>query len=431
MIARGALRRLAIAVAALLTVTLATAAPSSATSHHYTSRAVAHAAVKVRLTIRATMSATVSVTSAYPRRTITATARATATASGSATRHGTATRKAVGATKAKARAKARSAARAAARRIATSRARTAARAQALRTARSRALAIAKSAAAAKAKAEVLAVQQRYRPTGTPARPCGGSLPKTAGTWTCTFDDEFNGTKLDSTKWIPVTSALSGATGGPACYTDSPNNISESGGTLNLTARKEAAPFTCSLQGLPLSTQYTSGQVASTTKFSQTYGRFSVRAKFPATTVAGLQSSLWLWPQNRSASTVWPASGEIDIAEEYSQYADRAFPYVHYLADPIATLLTPNTNVVTNNSCRLDDVNAFHEYTVEWTKSAIHMSYDGKTCLVDNLRPLGASPFDQPYFIALTQALGIGTNAFRPTATPLPATTQIDWVRVWQ
>ena len=26
---------------------------------------------------------------------------------------------------------------------------------------------------------------------------------------------------------------------------------------------------------------------------------------------------------------WPASGEIDIAEFYSQYADRVIPYIHY------------------------------------------------------------------------------------------------------
>jgi hypothetical protein len=40
------------------------------------------------------------------------------------------------------------------------------------------------------------------------------------------------------------------------------------------------------------------------------------------------------------------------------------------------------------------------------------------------------PFDQPFFINLTQALGIGANLFDPATTPLPATTQVDYVRVW-
>ena len=43
---------------------------------------------------------------------------------------------------------------------------------------------------------------------------------------------------------------------------------------------------------------------------------------------------------------------------------------------------------------------------------------------------GSEPFDQPFFIALTQALGVGTNHFTPGTTELPATTQIDWVRAW-
>jgi hypothetical protein len=34
-------------------------------------------------------------------------------------------------------------------------------------------------------------------------------------------------------------------------------------------------------------------------------------------------------------------------------------------------------------------------------------------------------------VALSQALGINTNAFNPATTPLPATTSIDYVRVWK
>jgi hypothetical protein len=32
---------------------------------------------------------------------------------------------------------------------------------------------------------------------------------------------------------------------------------------------------------------------------------------------------------------------------------------------------------------------------------------------------------------LTQALGIGLNGFTPGTTPLPATTRVDYVRVWK
>jgi hypothetical protein len=41
------------------------------------------------------------------------------------------------------------------------------------------------------------------------------------------------------------------------------------------------------------------------------------------------------------------------------------------------------------------------------------------------------PFDQPFIIALTQLLGVSNNAFDPAKTPLPASTQVDYVRVWK
>ena len=150
--------------------------------------------------------------------------------------------------------------------------------------------------------------------------------------------------------------------------------------------------------------------------------------FPATTIAGLQSSLWLWPQDLTATGL---RGEIDIAEEFSQYADRAIPYLHYAFDPQTTDPGNGRNVPTNVNCLVRNVNAFHEYAVEWSPGTIKVLFDGRTCLLDRYLSLGASPFDQPFFVNLTQTLGIGTNAYQSGTTPLPATTEVDWVRVWK
>jgi hypothetical protein len=71
----------------------------------------------------------------------------------------------------------------------------------------------------------------------------------------------------------------------------------------------------------------------------------------------------------------------------------------------------------------------------WTPGSFTITINGNTCLVDNYVPddglTSPEPFDQPFFIALTQALGINANAFNPATTPLPATTSIDYVRVWK
>jgi beta-glucanase (GH16 family) len=264
----------------------------------------------------------------------------------------------------------------------------------------------------------------------PAPACGGTaLAKSSGGyWQCTFDDEFSSSSLDTSKWVVQQTSNSSFHSGPECFVNSPNNVSVADGMLSLTARKEAAPFVCVDPSGDYMTQYTSGMVSTYGKFSQTYGRFEVRAKLPAATVAGLQESFWLWPVSPARYGAWPASGEIDFAEIYSRYSDRAIPYVHYNA------ASYDANV-TNSYCMINDIAQFHTYAVEWTTSTITITYDGTTCLVDHWDPAAPlvkpQPFDQPFLLALTQALGIGANAFDPTTTPLPATTQIDYVRIWK
>jgi beta-glucanase (GH16 family) len=253
---------------------------------------------------------------------------------------------------------------------------------------------------------------------------------TGGFWQCTFADDFDGDSLDPSKWVAQRTDTSGYMNGmTACFVDSPNNVSVSDGSLKLTARQEPAPFNCGQTLSSFPTQYTSGMVSTAGgRFSQTYGRFAVRARISAAAVRGLQTSLWLWPVDSSRYGLFPASGEIDFAELFSSYPDRAVPYIHY--NPLG----PDPNV-TNTNCLISDPSSFHTYAVEWMPTSIKVSYDGQTCLVDDWNPAAPltapQPFDQPFFIALTQALGVGENAFDPSTTPLPATTEIDYVRVWQ
>jgi beta-glucanase (GH16 family) len=274
-----------------------------------------------------------------------------------------------------------------------------------------------------------------KPQADPAAPtCGGTvIYKSPGVpWTCTFDDEFNGTSLNTSNWTVQQTVNSGYTtgagAGTACYVNSANNVSVSGGTLNLTVRKEAAPFTCTDPFGNFTTSYTSGMVTSINNFSQTYGLYEVSAKLPAATIQGLQETFWLWPANSSKyGSVWPDSGEIDFAEFYSVLSTYDIPYIHYNA----AKTDPN---VTAYDCIITNPTAFHTYGLEWTPTSLTVTYDAKTCLVDHWDPAapesGSEPFNQPFFIALTQALGTNTDAFEPGKTPLPATTSIDWVRAW-
>lgn len=413
-------------------IALLAPAVSAAAARHYTKSATTAVTVSrsVGVTASASASASASVTvdgfTGTARKTATGTARrwASATVRVHARRAATATR--VPTARARAHSRARWAARHRAVRLARTKARRLAHSSAYALAHTRALAAAKRAATSAARAAALAQQQ----AGPQNCSTAGRIAKAGGGyWACSFDEEFNGSSLDSTKWTPVTTPSSGVRAGTdGCFVGSAANIAVSGGTLNLTARKESAEQTCTSSKGSFSTHYTAGQVASTGAFSQTYGRFAVRAAFPRASVAGLHSALWLWPQNLLSTRL---AGEIDFAEQYSVYSDRVIPYLHYSYDAGTVNTRTNTNVVTNNYCMVKNVSAFHEYVVEWTSTTITIKYDGQTCLVDHLSPSGGSPFDQPFFVALSQTFGVGPNAFDPAKTPLPATTRVDWVRVWR
>jgi beta-glucanase (GH16 family) len=282
-------------------------------------------------------------------------------------------------------------------------------------------------------------------TSEPAGNCGGEqLTKPDGSaWTCSFDDEFNNGSLDRSIWLPQLTANSNFTEGKSpykvCYVDNANTIAVSGGYLHLSVVKTPAKFTCAAPttgGLALknfSTQYQGGDLTTLNTFSQEYGRFDVNAKLPQSTVKGLQETFWLWPNNALLHGAYPGSGEIDYAEFYSQYPNQDIPYLHYDYSTSTTNTTTNTNIVTNDYTCIIDPTQFNDYVVQWEPGQITLSYNGNVCLVDNYKASNVAspaPFDQPFFLALTQGLGTGGNA-PTTATQIPATTLINYVRVWK
>jgi beta-glucanase (GH16 family) len=260
--------------------------------------------------------------------------------------------------------------------------------------------------------------------------CGAKVPKSSGgVWECTFADGFHGDALNRENWVAQRTEAQGyANGRTACFVDRRDNIRVARGRLKLIAREEPSPFTCKSPNGDFETRYTSGMVSTAEgRFSQTYGRFEFRARISSAKVRGLHSALWLYPEKLNYGA-WPTSGEIDVAEMYSLYPDRAVPFIHYrLAEPDPS--------VTNNWCMIEDLASFHTYTAEWTKTEIKIIYDGRICVVHKLNPAypltSSQPFDQPFIVVLTQALGVGTNEFDPETTPLPAKTVVDYVRVWR
>ncbi|RYI98628.1 MAG: glycoside hydrolase family 16 protein, partial [Actinomycetales bacterium] len=289
-----------------------------------------------------------------------------------------------------------------------------------------------AAAQADAQAQFDAAQVPVDPdpgagnTAPPTGPsCGSPILKSDGTpWACTFVDEFRGDTLDTTKWHPINTMESAFSYGDCFLGD--RNIAVSGGVLQLSTIREAEPVTCDHPAGPVTTNYTSAAVSSFGKFSQAYGRYEIRAAMPQTNGAGLQSALWMLPQDPKGT--WPGSGEIDIVEFYSQYPDRLIPALHY-----NSVLPWGTR--TNNQCLVYKPTDFHTYVLEWTAQKLTISIDGTTCLDHTISPMaplvGSAPFDTPFNLNLTQMLGTGDNAFPAGQGIDKATLQVDYVKVWQ
>jgi hypothetical protein len=110
----------------------------------------------------------------------------------------------------------------------------------------------------------------------------------AGQWRVVFDDEFNGTSLNTTVWNPH----SGWTN-QNHVTDHLSNITIAGGDATF---KLASP--------------TSGAEIGTNDFSLRVGEYAeARIKF-----AGTGQTIYNWPAWWVSGPNWPAAGENDIAE---------------------------------------------------------------------------------------------------------------------
>jgi len=129
---------------------------------------------------------------------------------------------------------------------------------------------------------------------------GGSVMPTgvAGNWTLKFDDEFDGTSLDTSKWSPCW--FSPTCGPQNGVGTNPANVSVSGGNLILTLSSTTSGASVSTDpngGASIGYQFKTGVV-------------EARIFFP-----GDAKGCYNWPAWwTNGQPVWPANGENDIAE---------------------------------------------------------------------------------------------------------------------
>lgn len=264
-----------------------------------------------------------------------------------------------------------------------------------------------------------------------------------------WSEEFNGTSLNSTLWNASNGngcqiGLCGY-GNQELQSYHPNNLGIADvpfepGTraLAITAKRETIG----------SNQFTSGKVDSSGKVQVKYGLIEVRMATPKVGV-GLWPAAWLLG---TSPQVWPRNGEIDMMEmggrqpaglpaiSPDQFVGSNVIFFHQDACvPGNASCAASTAWQTKNwyTPSRSLANRFVTYRLYWTDTQMRFTVVDNGREVDMYKApitISSPALQAPFYLLLNMAVGGNfTHAATPAqvTAPLPATTYVDYVRVYE
>lgn len=253
-------------------------------------------------------------------------------------------------------------------------------------------------------------------------------------WQLVWADEFDGDKLDYSKWGKEENNYGGGNNEAQHYSVSEKYCYVENGNLHIAAYRD--PYTTP-DG---KTQYySSARIRTLQRGDWTYGRFEVRAKMPSG--EGMWPAVWLLP-SENVYGGWAASGEIDILESRGSQTDRTNGAIHFGGSwPKNTYLSAEHKLSNRETTDSD----FYTYTIEWTEDAIRWYFDGvlyqtrssEEWHTDASPNSKIAPFDQNFHLIIN--LAVNGNFFKDTnqdannlpQEAFPQILEVDYVRVYQ
>ncbi|TCD00756.1 glycoside hydrolase family 16 protein [Pedobacter frigidisoli] len=229
-------------------------------------------------------------------------------------------------------------------------------------------------------------------------------------------DEFNYSgPPDSTKWDYENGIVRNKE--PQYYTKKrQENARVENGNLVIEAKKE------DYRGA----EYTSASLITLGKMHLRYGRIEVRAKVPKG--IGSWPAIWMLGVNREL-VKWPSCGEIDILEYIGRDSTSAYGTVHF-KNGVGKYEMSGQHPFVGKP--YDD---FHNYTFEWDKKKMTMSYDNIKYFEFNIADADKNAqkiFSSKFYLLLNLALGrVGTLGGRLDPDILPITFLVDYVRIYK
>jgi beta-glucanase (GH16 family) len=239
-----------------------------------------------------------------------------------------------------------------------------------------------------------------------------------GSWRLIFDDEFNGSSLNTSLWSSgwFGSGITAGVGGssePECY--SPSHIVEGNHELDINFTKQTE--TCDGGSHP----YTSGIVTTDGRFSFTYGYVEFRAWLPTSSNGQIAD----WPDLWTAGQHWPTDGEIDVAE--GLFGSLCAHYHGPTDDGAGFGAGGGTGCPAGTATY---TGGWHTFGADWEPGIVTWYYDGKDigCVATRGGECGGAKstiVGSPMYLILS----LGSN--RSATITAPSSLRVAYVRVWQ
>ena len=234
-------------------------------------------------------------------------------------------------------------------------------------------------------------------------------------------DEFDGTKLDYSKWECEVNAFGGGNQELQMFTDRKENVRVENGVLIIEARQDSPNIAGTVR------EYSSGRVRTKHRGDWLYGRIDVRAKLPKG--QGIWPAIWMLSTEEKYGG-WASSGEIDIMEFKGHQTTKIYGSLHYGASWPKNRFTTGTYELTQGDFSTD----FHVFSVDWQREKITWLVDGTAYqTLDQWSTDAAAfpaPFDQPFHLLLNLSVGGGFVGTPDATTAYPQRFEVDYVRVF-
>lgn len=245
-----------------------------------------------------------------------------------------------------------------------------------------------------------------------------------GSWKLVWHDEFDGDRLDTTKWNVLIREQSKHN---ELQYYLPDEVSVENGLLRIRSSKRKYG----------SQEYTSGRLDTKDKLAPVYGRFEICARLPYG--QGMWPAHWLYPQNRNwlmeyvmAEAVAngkesiipeerPWYSEIDIMEFLGHEKGVLYGTLHYYT-------FDGQKKSSSGTWRSDTdyTKDFHVYALEWEPDSIKWYVDGQL-----IHSTSSGIPHTPHYLILNTAVGGSWPGNPDSTTVFPQYHDIDWVRVYQ